>query len=181
MKSYFSNPFGGPIPSCIWSMSNLATLHLDGNGHTGSLPSHINFPQMTNLNIKLNNLQGDIGPLLCLLPKSDIDVSNNKFAFTLDRNTKCPNVIERDTGNLKAGNNRISGKLPSYLSDLQSVSVLGGQATQFECSYFSHDELASQRSCIRNLYLWLSVVRCCSIILGSYWSYHVGFLFASIY
>jgi Leucine-rich repeat (LRR) protein len=141
---YFTDPFGGEIPSCLWQMSNLEALHLTGNGHHGSLPTRneINFPKMKNLNLKLNSLSGDSAPLLCLLPDSYLDLSNNKLAHTLHRSDSCQEISSSTpNGELHIENNRISGPLPSYLSHLSSLSVLAGAATQYSCSFFSRNQL----------------------------------------
>lgn len=147
-KVYYTNPFGGEIPSCLWQMSNLEMLHLIGNGHHGSLPtmSEINFPKMRDLNLKLNDLSGDSGALLCLLPGTQLDLSNNKLAHTLHRSDSCEEISTASTSNsvLKIQNNRISGPLPGYLSHLSSLSVLAGAATQYSCSFFSREELPEQ-------------------------------------
>jgi hypothetical protein len=147
---YFTDPFGGEIPSCLWQMSNLESLHLTGNGHHGSLPTmeKINFPKMKTLNLKLNSLSGDSGPLLCLLPNCSLDLSHNKLAYTLHRGEYCQEISSAATtstsSELKIQNNRISGPLPGYLSQISSLSVLAGAATQYSCSFYARSQLPKQ-------------------------------------
>ena len=50
--------FRGIIPSCLFSMQNLSTLHLAGNGLTGTLPELSANSNITTLSLTSNRLTG---------------------------------------------------------------------------------------------------------------------------
>eukprot|EP01034_Spumella_vulgaris_P034301 gene34301-42300_t len=54
-------PIGGSVLACLFEMPVLETLHLSGNGLTGSLPSNdTNCLQLVDLSLSHNELRGDI-------------------------------------------------------------------------------------------------------------------------
>jgi len=79
--TYSKRLMKGTIPSCVFqNMPSLVSIHLAGNGLTGSLPQVLNLPNLTDLSLANNMLVGPIPKQLlenkCL---ANLDLSFNKF------------------------------------------------------------------------------------------------------
>jgi LRR receptor-like serine/threonine-protein kinase FLS2 len=75
----------GSIPDCIFSLAALETLHISGNGLTGSIPSSIS-TSIQRLSASFNRLQGSIPDGLLNLKLAELDLSHNKIAGSIRSN-----------------------------------------------------------------------------------------------
>jgi Leucine-rich repeat (LRR) protein len=152
----------GGIPSCLWSMTSLVTMHLSGNGLKGNLldipsNSHINDVALSN-----NNFEGSIplswqtyGRFHQLL------LSTNRLSGTLSSDFV---LLNDSTVNLQV--NRLSGNIPSAFQDALDVNILNGNL--FQCTDSSkprHDPDSEQYVCGSSdandsVYAWLAVSAC---------------------
>jgi hypothetical protein len=111
----------GSIPTCIWEMTGLQVLHLQGNGLRGSLPELPNSSQLRIVVIGSNALTGTI-PLSFQLRKFEqLDLSINRFGGTLSSELTVDAGMSTAYG-LKV--NRLSGGIPRALYQPFNSSVL---------------------------------------------------------
>jgi hypothetical protein len=130
----------GGIPSCIWSMSTLATLHLSGNGLTGTLGElglnktsdkhELALASFSDISLASNNFVGTI-------PRSyqrygrfvRLDLSSNRLSGTLVGDF----VVNSSTQAIDLTVNRLSGKIPGALITApEGVRILTGNLFQCE-------------------------------------------------
>lgn len=139
------------IPSCLFDMRHLNTLHLSGNGLTGSLSSHTNLSaNLVDFAVSHNQLTGTVPPEFQMHSWYNLDLSFNKLGGTLDSNlpvfgsnvTTSYLVVSRDKflnlsdevekplivppPALTLQNNRLSGRVPHSVLDMLNISVLAG-------------------------------------------------------
>jgi Leucine-rich repeat (LRR) protein len=70
----------GTIPSCVWDMPRLKTLHLSGNALTGSLPADQSFSFSSSSDSTTTTITGTItGSRAALLSLQDISLSFNQL------------------------------------------------------------------------------------------------------
>ena len=118
----------GEIPPCIFQLPNLQTLHLSGNGLSGTLPSSLNDPSnitptLQVLSIAHNSLSGSIPLGIQQRVWSTLDLSFNKFSGILD------DSFQRVASNasVSLNINRLSGDIPeAFLQSDGNVSMLDG-------------------------------------------------------
>ncbi|XP_020103549.1 probable LRR receptor-like serine/threonine-protein kinase At4g36180 isoform X2 [Ananas comosus] len=107
------------IPYWFWNTSSsIVILHLSNNQISGMLPSSLeNMTSFKVLNLGSNHLHG----FLPFLSDSLIwlDFSNNMFSGSLPRSFFRPNLAI-----VLLSNNSISGNIPSYICNMQSLSIL---------------------------------------------------------
>jgi hypothetical protein len=112
----------GPLPSCLLSMSSLATLHLSGSGLTGSLPADANISAvLTDLSLSHNLLTGEIPPSILERDWDKLDLSYNRFTGTLHSARGAP---YSNTTSLYLQHNRLSGVIPGSMQRVNSLSLL---------------------------------------------------------
>eukprot|EP01032_Pedospumella_encystans_P015660 gene15660-17898_t len=136
------------VPECLFSMPILTTLHLSGNGLTGSLPDVRINPLLIDLALSHNVLTGTIPARYQRRRWYNLDLSYNRFTGSLlsefqsaHLNKTYYELLSNVTGlNITAGtaqsslsleNNRLSGRLPRAVQNMQNVSVLGSNV--FSC------------------------------------------------
>ena len=135
---FVKQKLGGSIPSCLWSLPELSTLHLSGNGITGTI-SNIEIGNTTSklidLNLAVNSLTGVIPQSIQQKGFQQLDLSNNRIGGELNYLN-----INKDFTNstLKLEQNRLSGKLSDrVINDMESVTNLGIlQGNFFGCGTF---------------------------------------------
>lgn len=131
--NYITDDTFGSIPTCVWGMPALTTLHLSGNGLTGNIESarlH-DSSNLTSLSLSHNRLTGTIPSNIRdrLLLFNEFDVSHNRFAGIFS------NIGESSSHSnafLSLEVNRFSGHVSSKFNDFDTVKVLSGNL--FQCS-----------------------------------------------
>jgi Leucine-rich repeat (LRR) protein len=134
------------IPACLFQMESLNTLHLSGNGLTGSLPdlSAIS-SNIVDISLSHNSLTGTIPSVFQERIWYNFDLSYNKFKGTLTDNfATVPGnltVLRRlglqvinasldeyriTSAALSLRNNRLSHTIPAVIQRMVNVSVLDG-------------------------------------------------------
>jgi Leucine-rich repeat (LRR) protein len=128
----------GTVPSCVYAMQNLRTLHLSGNGFTGSLAVDADVtPALTDLTVSHNILTGTVPASLLHRPWLSLDLSYNRLTGSLP-----PDVFNESfsvafggaTDNqttLSLEDNRLSGNIPGSLLDVEGITMLSGNV--FSC------------------------------------------------
>jgi Leucine-rich repeat (LRR) protein len=166
------NPLVGGIPSCIFSMQHLETLHLSGNGLTGSLQD---LDQSANLvlndvSLASNVLTGSVPQSWQDWTWSSLDLSANKLSGFL-----YSNAFSNNHGfvTLDLTVNRMSGQVPGSLYNSTGVDILDGN--MFQCSQSDkpkYDPSSSEYVCGSSdfdvaIIVWLALVVC--VIGGLAW------------
>jgi hypothetical protein len=143
--------FSGTIPSCLFEISGLQTLHSSGNGITGNLPQALNLSDsIDNLCLSHNELTGSI-PLSIQqkLSWETLDLSYNRLSGTLSPSFyPFPNSNDNSSEEtLSLQINHLSGNIPSSLlatsssSAMSSLSILQGNI--FNCGNDKSEYLPS--------------------------------------
>uniref|UniRef100_A0A0D3EQY1 non-specific serine/threonine protein kinase n=1 Tax=Oryza barthii TaxID=65489 RepID=A0A0D3EQY1_9ORYZ len=117
------NQFSGPIPKLP---VNLTNLDLSRNRLSGPLPADFGAPSLEILFLFDNYISGTIPSLCNFQSLWVVDISGNKLTGsipdcsfnTLTKNTSL-NIV-----NLSLGNNKLSGKFPSFLQNCQKLVFL---------------------------------------------------------
>ena len=155
--------FHGGIPTCLFTMPSLTTLHLSGNALTGTIPSNGNISEsLQDLSLSHNQLTGTIPNSIQERFWLNLDLSYNKLTGTLSSrfhsydNTSC---------SLSLDINRLSGSIPINLLHATDINILEGNIFGCDPNHNNlpkHDERAADYSCGSDivdytLYSWLSV------------------------
>ena len=159
---YATDKFNGPIPSCIFNMKNLSTLHISGNGLTGSLPNVRTISKrLVDLTISHNDITGTMPVIFQERVWKNLDISFNRikgnlkstfatkqfdFSFNLDHTVYNATDIT-SASSLYLQNNRLSGKVPGSILHVANISILGSNL--FAC-LISKDDLPTHDSERRN-------------------------------
>jgi Leucine-rich repeat (LRR) protein len=161
----------GVVPSCVWKMPNMQTLHLSGNGLQGSLEDID--PAVTKLNdvsLASNRLIGTI-PLSWQLYGRflQLDLSFNKLSGGLNGGFN----ISADNINLDLTVNRLSGRIPGAFMEANSINILDGNL--FQCNYGEtpvHDPDSHQYTCGSDnfdIYLIIFTTLLVVVVSGCVW------------
>lgn len=115
------------LPSCLFGLPQLQTLHLSGVQLTGTLCSGLVVgDRLEYLSLSHNQLQGSIPNQLILRDWINFDLSFNGFRGNL------PSSLQiNDTESFSVQNNRLSGAIPDGLLDAQNINILQGNL--FSC------------------------------------------------
>jgi Leucine-rich repeat (LRR) protein len=151
------------IPDCLFSMPKLQTLHLSGNGLTGSFPSNLNnlSSSLMDLSLSHNLLTGTIPISVQERPWINLDLSYNKLTGTLASTVH----IFNDSSTLSLEINRLSGDIPTVLLSTENIKILQGNI--FACNINrnnlpKNDEDSVDYSCGSDvvnvaIYIWIGV------------------------
>jgi hypothetical protein len=117
----------GTIPSCVWNLPNLVSIHISGNRFSGIIGELLENSSLVNMSLSFNHFSGSL-PLSVQRHSFDVlDVSFNTFTGEI-------NEVSSVNGSLITELNRFSGRLPASWSHLQAkvINVLRGN--MFSCS-----------------------------------------------
>jgi hypothetical protein len=120
----------GSIPSCIWNSSTIRTLHLLGNGLTGSVQDLSESSQLSVLALGSNQLTGTIPISFQLHNFAQLDLAINRFTGTLQSDL----FVNQTATVYDLSSNRLSGHIPNVLFgafEADTVNVLQGNL--FNC------------------------------------------------
>tara|TARA_A100001015_G_scaffold319844_1_gene444126 strand:+ start:2037 stop:4601 length:2565 start_codon:yes stop_codon:yes gene_type:complete len=116
----------GSLPSCIWKLPRLRTLHAAANNFQGSITKD-SFNQSTMLNdvvINRNKLTGQVPEAVFQVPFKSFDLSFNKLSGVLSGKS---NISWSENSNIVINNNRLSGSYDAnLLSSVQNLQMLEG-------------------------------------------------------
>lgn len=156
----------GSIPACLFTMPNLAILHLSGNDLDGSIPVvHEIGASLADLSLSHNRLSGTIPTTLQGGDRwSNLDLSFNKLQGSLSGDTSSYN----NRSSVKLSLNRLSGNIPDSYYAVSDVNILRGNL--FDCDHKSMSNDVPAGDPYKNgyfcasdavdeaLYLWLGLV-----------------------
>jgi hypothetical protein len=160
----------GGIPWCLFSLPMIQSLHLGGNGFTGTIPSFLNMSDsLQDLSLSHNILHGTIPIEIQEKQWVNLDLSYNKLTGTLT--SKFSTVP--DNGLLYLQLNRLSGLIPSQLLSTQTIEILDGNifnCNDMETDLPHNDPEAENYSCGSNtvdriIITWIVVFSLCFIAL----------------
>jgi len=119
----------GGLPVCLFQMGNLTTLHLSGNGLTGTLPRNIQISSaLRDLSLSHNKLHSTIPAPLLNQPWTNLDLSYNRLSGELSE--AMSGQYPSDTC-IALEQNRLSGNIPSAYRDVLNISLL--ESNLFVC------------------------------------------------
>jgi Leucine-rich repeat (LRR) protein/uncharacterized membrane protein len=141
----------GTISPCLFKMKDLQSLHLSGNGITGTIPNNITLLDvLTDLSLSHNGLTGTIPMYIQSKCWDNLDLSYNKLTGTLSSQFSGVSVPSIGNQELYLEVNRLSGNIPSSFQSITNLAVLNGNI--FSCSWNGenlpkHDSDYSDYSC----------------------------------
>ncbi len=118
----------GVIPSCIFSLPNLITLRLSGNGIPGTLPEILG-SSLKVLDASHNRLHGTIPKDFFSSQLEVLDLSSNWLSGDL---SFAEDFVYTPKNTVYLQSNRLSGRIPLQISNLVNVEILEGNI--FECN-----------------------------------------------
>lgn len=181
ISSYtLQHTIGGTIPTCLFQLPNITTLHLSGNGFTGRIPGDIVLSAtLADLSLSHNTLTGSIPEQIQLRKWSNLDLSYNRLSGTLHSTFAANTSVE-------FVNNRLSGVIPAVFKTMTSLSILGSNS--FTCSYDQsdlpqNDPDRMQYHCGSNsfdvlFYSWLGL--CIIVVVSLLYYMHIRIMFVAL-
>jgi Leucine-rich repeat (LRR) protein len=115
----------GSIPTCVWNSPSIRTLHLLGNGLTGSVAELVNNSRLSVLALGSNQLTGSIPRSFQTHNFAQLDLSINRFSGTLETDL----FVNQTATVYDLSVNRLSGDIPAVLYGTFSrntINVLEG-------------------------------------------------------
>lgn len=166
---------GGTVPVCLFRLPYITTLHLSGNGFTGSIPNDIVISDtLSDLSLSHNALTGSIPHQIQQRMWGNIDLSFNRLSDVL-----LPSFATN--GSISLDNNRLSGDIPASFFTLHKISVLG--SNMFSCRYDEsdlpkYDPDRERYHCGSNsfnsiFFTWLGAIFCAVVGFGCFKWTHV--------
>ncbi|KAE8669259.1 putative LRR receptor-like serine/threonine-protein kinase [Hibiscus syriacus] len=135
--SVVSNQFFGQIPISICNASNLNVLEFAGNNFSGDVPSLEKLDKLSNLELEGNHLgygrEGDLNFLCTLLniSLSYLSFGMNNFGGELP---ECISNFSNTLVGLGMDENKIWGRIPDGIGNLNNLEVLGASGNQLSGS-----------------------------------------------
>ncbi|XP_045799393.1 receptor-like protein kinase 5 [Trifolium pratense] len=110
-----NNMFSGEFPRELTRLSQLTTLHLDGNQLSGTLPSEIiSWQSLDTLTISRNKISGQIPVAMSSLPKLNyLDLSENNISGEIP-----PQLAKLNFIVLNLSSNKLTGSIPDKFDNL---------------------------------------------------------------
>jgi Leucine-rich repeat (LRR) protein len=128
----------GTVPACVYALLSLQTLHLSGNGFTGSLAVDAGVSlALSDLTVSHNILTGTVPARLLHRAWLILDLSYNRLTGSLPPdvfNESFSVVHGTASGNqttLSLEDNRLSGNIPGSLLEVEGITMLSGNV--FSC------------------------------------------------
>jgi hypothetical protein len=123
----------GSVPTCLWSLSTLSTLHISGNGLSGYIPETPLYAGLTNVELGGNALTGTIPISIQSHGRfTSLGLQQNKLTGVLSESFVASlNDSNVTSLNLNLKVNRLSGSIPTSFYALQDVDILTGN--MFAC------------------------------------------------
>jgi Leucine-rich repeat (LRR) protein len=164
----------GTVPSCLLSMPSLATLHLSGNGLTGSIPAVASIgAKLIDLSLSHNLLTGKIPNNILESYWNKLDLSYNRLTGTLHDTRAAP---YNNATSLYLQHNRLSGVIPGSIRRVGSLSLL--ENNMFSCRLDRSDVpqqasdsdkyICGSDTINGSLYVWLGsavfVIAACAVV-----------------
>lgn len=138
-NAYFGGLLKGTIPSCIWTLPNITTVHLAGNGLTGSLPAFEECNEesdspcgisrtLSDVVLTHNLLTGTIPNSFQSYPFSALDLSYNKLKGNIENmnNLSLAYSSDADGASLSLKVNRLTGHVPPSFTTAYNIDILTG-------------------------------------------------------
>ena len=156
------------IPSCLFSMAQLSTLHLSGNDLSGTIPVVGTMTtSLRDLVLSYNRLGGTIPVQFQDTQWDRLDVSFNMLSGDL------PSIVNlTKSGQFSARNNRLSGDVPPEIRLLHHIDILEGNL--FNCDFNDRllpasDPSSSSFRCGSDtfqlsIYIWCGLMTSCLVI-----------------
>lgn len=169
----------GTVPSCVWSLSELRTLHLSGNGLQGTIGEiDTTALKLADLDLSNNYLTGTLPlSLQSYIGMRQLALSNNKFSGTLSESFYTGNMTL-----LTLSVNRLSGDLPSAIASVPrsvSVDVLSGNLFACGTALPTNDTASTSYVCgsstlDASLYVWIACFLLQLLVLVVAWRGSAG-------
>ena len=193
LSAYLLNDaISGSIPSCLFHMVRLNTLHLSGNGMHGTIPlsdSDVLYPALSDLSLSHNALTGSIPLAIQYHEWFNLDLSFNRLSGKLASSMlvgKDINATKADVKNVSVTLtvNRLSGGVPNSIVNVEDISILQGNL--FGCPIVNrkghlpkHDHYYNSYQCGSNMVdiptiMW-AIVLLLSLVIAGY-AYRAGAL-----
>ncbi|RYG69271.1 hypothetical protein EON64_03140 [archaeon] len=131
-----ARPVPGTIPACIWTdLRNLTTLHVSGNGLSGTIPQLQSYGQLTDLELSFNSLTGSIPSSLQQWSMlQTLNLESNKLLGTIEDMQDLTYGYSSATDGVKVSlsTNRLSGVIPRAMEYANWINIVEGNL--FSCS-----------------------------------------------
>jgi Leucine-rich repeat (LRR) protein len=148
--SYFARTVPGMIPSCVWTLPNITTVSLSGNGISDKLPRDLQLSDsLVYVDVSYNQLKGEIPDNFQEHVFAFADLSHNKFCGDMAGFSPPPEYpdvsasargkpfVNHTTLNLAV--NRLTGAVPVAFQSASNVQLEVLEGNTFECE--SMDQL----------------------------------------
>ncbi|RYH29512.1 hypothetical protein EON65_08260 [archaeon] len=128
----------GSIPSCVWTeLHNLTTLHVSGNGLSGTIPALQSYGQLSDLELAFNSLTGSIPSTLQQWTKlRTLNLESNKLVGTIKKMGSLDYSYGSNKDGLKLylSTNRLSDTIPTEIESANQINIVEGNL--FSCSFY---------------------------------------------
>lgn len=124
------------IPSCLWNMSSLKTLHMAGNGYVGEIKMTGLDNRLNDILLSHNRLSGTVPTFIQSIKKVDLSYNRLVGHLSISTSTSSNETV------LFTKVNRLSGRLPiEALKEAESVDILHGN--MFSCDTIPENDAES--------------------------------------